>query len=64
MTDPTGTPSGTCPSCKQGDMISISMTVSGRDLSFATCHLCEAKWWFKDGEAVPLSSVIGLVVQK
>jgi DNA polymerase III alpha subunit (gram-positive type) len=55
---------GTCPSCKSGDLISISMTVSGRELAFCTCHQCEAKWWYSDGEEVPLQSVIGLVVQK
>jgi DNA polymerase III alpha subunit (gram-positive type) len=54
----------TCPSCKAGDLIRISMVVGGRDLAFSTCHHCEAKWWFRDGEEVPLSSVIGLVVQK
>jgi DNA polymerase III alpha subunit (gram-positive type) len=53
---------GVCPNCKSGDLISISMNVSGRDLAFTTCHLCEAKWWFRDGEEVPLQSVIGLVV--
>ena len=31
------------------------------DLAFTTCHMCEAKWWFKDGELLPLASVIGLV---
>jgi len=57
-------PHGPCPSCGQGDLISISMAVGGRDLMFSTCHLCEAKWWFREGEAVPLSSVIDLVVKK
>ncbi len=55
---------GTCPSCRQGDVITISMVVGGGELTFATCHLCEAKWWYRDGEEVPLNSVIGLVVQK
>ena len=55
---------GTCPSCHQGDLIMISMEVSGQDLAFSTCHHCEAKWWYRDGEEVPLASVIGLVVQK
>ena len=55
---------GTCPTCRSGDLISITMTVAGRELAFTTCHLCEAKWWYRDGEAVPLQSVIGLVVQK
>ena len=56
--------SGTCPTCRQGDLIAISMTVGDRDLRFTTCHLCEAKWWFQEGELVPLTSVIDLVVKK
>jgi formate dehydrogenase maturation protein FdhE len=55
---------GTCPSCRSGDLISITMTVAGDELAFSTCHLCEAKWWYKDGKQVPLQSVIGLVVQQ
>jgi formate dehydrogenase maturation protein FdhE len=55
---------GTCPICRSGDLISITMTVAGRELAFTTCHLCEAKWWYRDGEVVPLQSVIGLVVQQ
>jgi hypothetical protein len=37
------------PSVLSGDLISISMTVSDSDLSFTTCHMCEAKWWYRDG---------------
>ena len=53
---------GTCPVCRQGDLITISMAVSDTDLSFTTCHMCEAKWWYRGGEAIPLQSVIGMVV--
>ncbi|MBA3363918.1 MAG: hypothetical protein ACR2L4_08455 [Actinomycetota bacterium] len=52
-----------CPECHQGDVISISMNVSGRDLSFSTCHACEAKWWHRDGEQVVLAEVIDTVVR-
>ena len=52
------------PSADVGDLITISMAVGGRDLAFTTCHHCEAKWWYRDGEEVPLASVIGLVVEK
>ena len=45
---------GTCPSCHAGDLIKISMAVGGRDLAFSTCHHCEAMWWYRDGEEVPL----------
>jgi hypothetical protein len=55
---------GSCPVCNQGDLISITMSVSGADLSFTTCHMCEAKWWYRDGEAVPLRSVIGNVLSQ
>jgi DNA polymerase III alpha subunit (gram-positive type) len=55
---------GSCPSCNQGDLISITMNVSGNDLSFTTCHMCEAKWWYRDGESVPLQSVIGNVLSQ
>lgn len=53
---------GSCPVCNQGELISITMAVSDSDLSFTTCHMCEAKWWYRDGEAVPLQSVIGDVI--
>ena len=50
-----------CPECRTGELISIGMSVSDQDVSFTTCHMCEAKWWYQDGELVPLASVIGLV---
>ena len=53
-----------CPTCQQGDLITITMAVSERDLTFTTCHLCEAKWWERDGDLVPLASIIDLVVKK
>ncbi len=55
---------GQCPNCRQGDLITISLSVSERDLTFTTCHMCEAKWWYQQGDPVPLSSVIDLVVKK
>ena len=42
----------------------ITMSVSGNDLSFTTCHMCEAKWWYRDGEAVPLRSVVDGVLSR
>lgn len=61
MDDATHNP---CPVCDQGDLITITMAVAESDLSFTTCHLCEAKWWYRDGEAVPLRSVIGGVISQ
>ena len=53
-----------CPSCRSGDVITIEMTVASSDLSFSTCHECEAKWWHKDGEQVELGSVLGVVATR
>ena len=53
-----------CPECRTGDLITIGMEAAGNDLSFTTCHMCEAKWWYKGGELVPLASVIGVVSTK
>jgi DNA polymerase III alpha subunit (gram-positive type) len=53
-----------CPECRGGDLITIGMQAGGNDLSFTTCHMCEAKWWYKDGQLVPLASVIGVVSTK
>ena len=50
-----------CPSCDTGDLITIGMSASGSELSFTTCNMCEAKWWYKDGALVQLASVIGAV---
>ena len=50
-----------CPECNIGDLVTISMASGGNDLSFTTCNMCEAKWWYQDGELVPLASVIGVV---
>ena len=55
---------GSCPNCRSGDLITITMSVSARDLAFTTCHMCEAKWWRRDGEDIPLRSVISQVAEK
>lgn len=61
MVDNDDSAHGSCPVCRSGDLISISMSVNGSDLMFTTCHGCEAKWWRRDGEEIALSSVIGTV---
>jgi formate dehydrogenase maturation protein FdhE len=55
---------GNCPACRTGDLVTIVMTVGGRELSFTACHFCEAKWWEQDGTRVPLSSVLDLVAER
>jgi len=54
---------GNCPECRTGDLVTITMTVSDQELSFTTCHFCEAKWWSRAGEPVQFASVLDLVAQ-
>ena len=50
-----------CPNCRSEDVVSISMNVEGSDVDFRACHVCEHRWWERDGESVSLQSVLQLV---
>jgi hypothetical protein len=54
----------TCHACGSRDLVTITMTVGDRAVSFTACHDCEAKWWYRDGERVELSSVLDLVTTR
>jgi hypothetical protein len=32
----------------------------GAEVLFCSCHLCEAKWWDRDGEQLELDAVVDL----
>jgi uncharacterized protein (DUF983 family) len=49
-----------CPNCHEGDLITITMEVADRELAFRTCHRCEARWWFRDGDMVPMAFAVEL----
>jgi len=51
----------TCNTCGSNDLVTISITVDGQDLSFTACHNCQTKWWLRDGQRVALESVLDLV---
>ncbi|GMQ97833.1 MAG: hypothetical protein BMS9Abin17_0336 [Acidimicrobiia bacterium] len=51
-----------CTSCGQNSVIQIEMTLpDGSQVIFCSCHVCEAKWWDKEGEAVSVDGIIDLV---
>jgi len=54
----------TCKTCGSSDLVAITMTVDGQDLSFTACHNCQTRWWFRDGQRVALESVLDLVASK
>ena len=51
-----------CTSCGQASVIQIDMTLpDGSAVKFNSCHVCEAKWWDKEGEAIEVDGIIDLV---
>lgn len=52
----------TCVSCGQSSVIEIEMKLpDGTEVVFCSCHVCEARWWDKEGEAVSVEGIIDLV---
>jgi transposase-like protein len=50
-----------CPECKAEDSIEITIDLSAdRSVQFFQCRTCEAKWWERDGNPVPLEEVLDL----
>ncbi len=51
-----------CTSCGQSSVIQIEMKLpDGTEVIFCSCHVCEAKWWDKEGESVSIDGIIDLV---
>jgi hypothetical protein len=51
-----------CTSCGQTSVIQIEMKLpDGTQVMFCSCHVCEAKWWDKEGEEVSVDGIIDLV---
>ncbi len=58
MSARTSTP---CPSCLSDELVGIAVNLAGRPTSFRWCANCEWKGWERDGETLPLASVLGMV---
>ena len=55
---------GSCPSCGSRETLRLTMTLSGSPLSFTSCPVCEWKGWEREGENVPLGSVLSLASKR
>lgn len=51
----------TCPHCGSDQTIKVTMTLAGSPASFMMCNTCEWKAWEREGESIPLGSVLTLV---
>lgn len=50
-----------CGSCGADSVIQIELTLAdGTDVTFFSCHRCESRWWNRDGEDLPLGTVLDL----
>ena len=50
-----------CKSCSSNDVIEIDLTLpDGTEVTFNSCHKCEARWWNQDGEKLELEVVLDL----
>ena len=51
-----------CTSCGETSVIEIEMTLpDGTEVVFCSCHVCEAKWWNREGETIAVDGIIDLV---
>jgi hypothetical protein len=50
-----------CPSCGSAETLQVTMMLSGSQVSFTLCSACEWKGWERDGELIPLDSVLDIV---
>lgn len=52
----------TCVSCGEDSVIEIAMTLpDATEVVFCSCHVCETRWWDKDGETVNVDGIIDIV---
>jgi hypothetical protein len=53
-----------CPSCGSAETIRVAITLAGSSTSFTSCSDCEWKGWEREGEILPLGSVLALVAAR
>jgi len=54
-----------CPMCSSNSLTAIRIRLApGEEHTFASCHACEWKGWFKEGSAVPLERVLSLASER
>lgn len=51
-----------CTSCGERSVIQIEMKLpNGTEVVFCSCHVCETKWWDREGETIAVDGIIDLV---
>jgi uncharacterized protein with PIN domain len=50
-----------CPECGSAELLRVDLTVEAVPMAFTSCPQCEARWWERDGSALPLTAVLAAV---
>jgi transposase-like protein len=54
-----------CPQCKGENCTEIQIHLTNDDaVQFFSCRRCEAKWWEREGDPIPLDEVLTLAAKK
>jgi formate dehydrogenase maturation protein FdhE len=53
-----------CATCGSDEVLSLSMLVGDSELRFTCCVTCETRVWEREGRAIPLDSVLGIVATR
>jgi transcription elongation factor Elf1 len=54
----------TCPACGSQETIQVTLNLAGSPASFTMCNACEWKGWEREGQILPLDSVLSLVASR
>jgi len=50
-----------CPICRSTTLVAIGLQLRGEQVTMRSCSQCDRRWWERNGEALPLPSVLELV---
>ncbi len=53
-----------CPSCGSAETLRVTIALGDVPTSFTSCPNCEWKGWERDGEQLPLRSILALVATR
>jgi DNA-directed RNA polymerase subunit M/transcription elongation factor TFIIS len=49
----------TCKTCGANSVIQIQLTLpDGGEVDFCSCHVCESRWYNRDGEVLDLDALV------
>ncbi len=50
-----------CETCGETSVIQIALKLpDGTEVEFRSCHRCESRWWYRDGQSLELDAILEL----